>query len=257
MTHPKTRREFALTGPCAAAVLGWDGFAGYPWPPLWCTKHFGRTIDQGIQTRLWRPPIEVHGHLVAHPALVLRHLGKGDLDQPDALSPRDRIELATEHALRAGLVQLGDLRVGGGANDGDRVMREVLKLRKDEPPTESYAETRWVQLLRANDLVCWRQVPVVDGTRQLHRVDTVVPFNQRRPRPAILLPSDGVLVEVDSREFHANRFEEDHRRENNYDRLNYHWISITPNQIEHRPQAVLSGLRGAFRRAGRAFPVAA
>ncbi len=248
------QREFALTGPYAAALLGLDGFPDLDWSPAWCTKHGRVPIDGVIQTRLWRPPMERNGHLIAHPTLVLRHLGKFDLHHADSIAPRDRIELAVEHALRDGIVRTGDLRVGGGENNGDRMIREIINVRRNEPPTESYAETRWVQLLRASGLVCWRQVPVVDGTRRLHRVDTVVPFNQRRPRPAVLLSSDGILVEVDSREFHENRFEEDHQRESNYDRLNFHWISVTPNQIEHRPHTVIASLQGAFRRARRAFP---
>ncbi len=257
MTRTPPQRQVALTGPCAAALLGLDGFRDLEWGPAWCTKHIGRTFDYAIQTRLWRPPTERHGHEVAHPTLVLRHLGRFDLRPTDSMTARDRIELAVEHALRDKLVELGDLRVGGGANEGDRLIRQILKLRKNEPPTESFAETRWIQLLRKHGLTCWRQVPVLDGTQELHRVDTVVPFNPRRPRPTLLRPTDGVLVEVDSREFHEHRFEEDHRRSMNYDRLNFHWIAITANQIEHRPNVVMAALRGAFQRARQDFPAAA
>jgi hypothetical protein len=137
------------------------------------------------------------------------------------------------------------------------MVRMILRLRRGEPPTESYAETRWVQLLRANGLQCWRQVPILDGHRVIHRVDTVIPFNQRRKRPALLLPSDGILGEVDSREFHENRFEEDHDRESNYDRLGFHWISVTPNMVEHRPGRAIAALYGAIRRADGTLRLAA
>jgi hypothetical protein len=242
-------RELALTGPAAASLLGLDGFKDEEWKPGWCSKH-ARALDPDVfQTRLWRPPVELHGHLVAHPTLVLRHLGRFDLRRKDSVTPEERVELAMEHCFRDGLLHPEDLRVGGGQNEGDRIVRMVLRLRRDEPPTESYAETRWVQLLRANGLLCWRQVPIYDGHRIIHRVDTVIPFNQRRKRPQLLLPSDGILGEVDSREFHENRFEEDHDRESNYDRLGFHWISVTPNMIEHRPSRAIAALHGAIRRA--------
>jgi hypothetical protein len=250
-------RELALTGPAAAALMDLDGFRDLDWRPAWCSKHPRTPGPDVIQTRRWMAPFELHGHVVAHPALVLRHLGRMDLRQSDRISTRDRVELALEHCLRDGLVRLADLRVGGGANSGDQLIREILRLRGFEPATESYAETRWVQCLRAHGLRCWRQFPILDGQRILHRVDTVVPFNQRRRRPVLLLPSDGVLVEVDSRKFHEERFEEDHRRESNYDRLAFHWISLTPNQIEFQPSNAIAALHGAVQKSRRTLQLAA
>lgn len=57
---------------------------------------------------------------------------------------RDRIELALEDALRLGWVDLTTLRraTRGGRTRGDQLLREVLELRSDEPPAESFAEVR-------------------------------------------------------------------------------------------------------------------
>jgi hypothetical protein len=254
---PVRTRELALTGPAAAALMNLDGFRDLKWTPAWCSKHPRVPGPDVIQTRRWLTPIELHGHVVAHPILVLRHLGRLDLQQRDGISARDRVELALEHCLRDGLIRLDDLRVGGGSNSGDQLIREILRLRGREPATESYAETRWVQCLRANGLRCWRQFPILDGHRIIHRVDTVVPFDQRRKRPVVLLPSDGVLVEVDSRKFHEDRFEEDHQRESNYDRLAFHWISLTPNQVEHQPAKAILALHGAIQKSQRTLRMAA
>jgi very-short-patch-repair endonuclease len=63
-----------------------------------------------------------------------------------------------------------------------------------------------------------------------------------------VLPTHGVLVEIDSREFHERQFEKDHERGSLFDRLGYHWISLTPNQIEFRPNEALQAIEGALRR---------
>lgn len=247
------RSPLALTGPPGAAVYEWDGFRELEWPPLWCTTRTGPRHPQVIRTRHWAEPVMVGELLVAAAPLVVRHLGTDPAvlrRQSDRISARDRVELAVEHALRAGAVTLEKLRTGGGGRPGDVMLREVLKLRGDEPATESYAETRGVQLLRALGYGCWRQMRVMVNSRAKHRVDLVVPFRQGRPRPEVLRPADGLLIEVDSRQFHLNRFEEDHQRDCTYDELSFHRLNLTPTQIERHPTKVRRAVEGAFRRSG-------
>ena len=61
----------------------------------------------------------------------------------------------------------------------------------------------------------------------------------RRRRPTIFRPEDGLLLEIDSREFHDGRFEEDHARDLLYDELGYRWLSFTPRQIQTQWPRVL------------------
>jgi hypothetical protein len=185
---------------------------------------------------------------VAPAELVLRHLGLGELDRGH-LTAHERIELALEHVLRQAEILPASLRIRGAGGPGDRQLRSVLAARPPgEPPTESYAETRAHQRLRSWGLQTWRQMPILDRGRLVHRVDFVVVLGRIRRRPAQLLPSHGVLLEVDSREFHERSFERDHARGSTYDALGFHWVSVTPTQIERTPGQVLRALRGAAER---------
>ena len=225
----------ALTGPAAAARLGLDGFRDQEWYPRWCAPASTRAAPGVIRTRAWAEPVVIDELRVAALSVVLRHLdGMGTVDR---LFEDERVELAVEHSLRDGGVTIEKLRVGGGAAPGDVLLRRVLARRPPgEPPTDSYAETRAVQRMRSIGLVPWRQVPVLGPRR--NRADFMLPYrpSKRRllpPRPEVFLPPHGVLVEIDSREYHEARFEEDHARETNYDELGFVWRSFTPNQIEH------------------------
>jgi very-short-patch-repair endonuclease len=160
----------------------------------------------------------------------------------------ERVELAVEHALREGLVSTAELGARGGAHAGDVRLRTVLRLRRAEPPTESYAETRAVQLLRSAGHNTWRQLHVMSGRQILHRVDLVIPFEAGRRRPEVLRPEHGLLVEIDGREVHEPQFERDHKRQSTYDALGYHWVSFTPNQIERSARQVLAAIDGALKR---------
>jgi hypothetical protein len=239
----------ALTGPAAAALLGWDGFADLEWPGLWCMPAGGRPRPGVIRTRRWGEPLTVGEVMLAHPAVVLRHLGLLD-DQlyvrPDGLAKQDRIELAVECALRERQIELADLMMRGGKATAELCV--IRALRGIEPPTESYAETRALQLLRAHGWHPWRQVPILTGGRILQRVDFVLPLGTGR-RPELLRPEHGVLLEIDGRGPHESRFEEDHRRQTNYDRLGYRWLSLTPTQIEHQPLLSMQAVERVYREA--------
>ena len=244
------RVPVALTGPAAASAYGFDGFRNLTWAPLWCSPRRGPREAGVIRTRAWMPPNLMENVSVAHPLLVLRHLGTEPsalLRREDDISAADRIELAVEHALRSKFVELAELTGLGGAHPGDRALVPILRGRRHEPPAESYAETRAIQLLRSFGHHCWRQMLIFSGGRAAHRVDLVIPF-RRMHRPEVLLPSHGLLVEIDSREFHEHRFEEDHRRETTYDMLGFHWVSFTPNQIEHQPQRVRRSVEASLQK---------
>ena len=249
-------RPIALTGPGAAALLELDGFREQIWPEMWCTPIGGDSGERIVRTRAWQEP-NYHGDVPVAPiGLILRHLNLVPTDllgRPDGIAPLDRVELAVEHALRDG----GEIYpTQGGRGSGDIMLHRVLRQRGDQPPTESYAETRAVQLFRTWGIVPWRQIPVRAGRGRNHRADFMIPFKPavQSRRPEVITSRLGLLVEVDSREFHAEEFEHDSRRNTAYDQLGYHWVGITPNQIEYQPAAVRTALEGAFRRAGRRPP---
>ena len=248
-------RHLALTGAAAAARLGLDGFRGLLFPPLWSAPISSRPDASVLRTRLWEPPEEVNGVLVAPVRIILRDLATGLAPLPRW--PGDRVplsadllvELAMEHALRDGLVTLSELAFSGARTGSAAVLAEVLARRPPgEPATDSYAETRGVQVLRRLGFpVVWRQVPILDGNIHVNTVDIVVPAPGRIRRPVIMRPELGKLVEVDSVEHHSTRegFDHDARRNTNYAALGYPYVLLTPNQIEHEPQRVLRAIEGA------------
>ena len=238
-------RRIAVTGPQAAALWQLDGFREAVWPLRWVGPANGRGGDGVIRTRHWEAPTFIGEVPVAPMNLLLRHLG--DLPvHADGLSDRDRLELAVEDALRRKLVGLDELGVPFGRGAGDRMLQEILVLRGNEPATESYAETRAVQQMRRFGWTPWRQVPIVERGRTLHRVDLVLPFHPRARRPVLFLPHHGFINEIDSREFHDGRFYEDHERTLTFDELGYHWMAFTPNQIEHQPERVRRAITNAM-----------
>ncbi len=248
------RHEPALTGPYAAALLGLDGFRGLIWPMRWATSRSGPVEPGLVRTRRWSPPSDVNGVAVAGALVVLRHLGN-DLrvleraQKHDRVAPHDRVELALEHLLRLRLLSWDDLRFQGGCLPGDKMLRSIIALRGSVPPTESFGETRTAQWIRLLGWPVWRQVPIIGTTgRIVRRADFVFPFLRRR-RPLVMRPELGLLMELDSREFHADAFDEDHERQSTYDALGYHWVTVTPNQVEFSPTKTRRAVEGAYQRA--------
>ncbi len=243
-------RRLALTGPAAAALYQLDGFRDYKWPHSWCVPWGNNTYpgDRTVQARRWEVPQMIGDIPVCSVELVVRHLHAFPADlvsRADGIAPIDRVELAVEHILRLGHTLCA---ARGGSMSGDALLRSVLLRRGNNVPTESYAETRAVQRFREWDIQPWRQIPIMEKGRIEFRADFMIPFRRRR-RPDIIRPCDGLLIEIDSREFHEHQFERDHERGSTYDALGYHWISVTPNQIEHQPTKVRKALDGASRRA--------
>jgi hypothetical protein len=242
-------RRLALTGPSAAALYELDGFRNQAWPDLWCAPIGGESGDRIVRSRGWQPPAMLGDVPVCPLETVVRHLNAVPADLlgiADRLSPQDRVELAVEHALRLGVAVQPAL---GGRMPGDTLLRAVMATRGSEPPTESYAETRAVQLLRTFGVRPWRQIPILENGRIVFRADFMIPFTPGR-RPEVIRPALGILVEVDGREVHEPQFERDHRRGSTYDALDFHWLSFTPTQVESSPKTVRNALAGAFRRAG-------
>jgi hypothetical protein len=250
-----THRRIAITGPYAAGVYGLDGFKGIDWPELWCAPVGGECGERIVRTRRWETPVEIDDVRICPVETVVRHLNAIPLDllrPADRIAPIDRVELAVEHAMRDG----AKVRAARGGAPGDAMLQAVLERRGNVVPTESYAETRAVQLLRTWGVVPWRQIPIIRRGRIEFRADFMIPFGRQR-RPETIRASMGLLVEVDSREFHEGEFERDHRRGAVYNELGYHWIAVTPNQIEREPALVRRSLAGAFRRAGWDLALAA
>ena len=229
-----THRRIAMTGPCAAAVYGLDGFKDIDWPQLWCAPIEGESGERVVRTRRWEIPLEIADVRLCPIETVIRHLNAVPLDlvgAADGLAPLDRIELAVEHALRDG----ANVRAARGGAPGDKMLQAVLQRRGNVVPTESYAETRAVQLLRTWDVVPWRQIPILRRGRIDFRADFMIPFRRQR-RPETIRASMGLLV--------------DHRRGAVYNELGYHWITVTPNQIGHEQELVRRSRVGALKRAG-------
>ena len=248
------RSTSVLSGPAAAAAYGLDGFKDLVWPLSWCAPPNGSRAFRVLRTRRWQEGSVVDGIPLAASASVLRQIGAFPEDLEglrDGIAPADRLELALEHCLRAGWVSLDNLTAGGGSCPGDALLRHVLRRREPEVPTESYAETRAIQHLRSLGVRCWRQMAVWHHGRIRHRVDLVIPASRTvrfPPRPELLRPDQGLLVEIDSREFHERKFEEDHRRQTLYDALGFNWVSFTPSQMERELPNVQRAIAVALRR---------
>ncbi len=253
--------EEVLTGPHAAALLGLDGFRERNWPLQFCCPH-GRHDVPFIQTRRWKEPIDVDGARIAHPSLVLRHLGYYLTGSLDGIGASERIELAVEHARRRKLITLDDLWTRGGANPGDAALRPIIRARRGEPCTESYAETITMQTFRAWGLQVFTQVPVFDVPLQWRtadeherlRSDFAISYERLPKRPKTFKPSEVLLLELFSAEFHGGSFVQDADKQLVYDRLGYNVVIITPNQLRDRPAEVFAAIQGAFRRVGKPWP---
>ncbi|MGH9104550.1 MAG: endonuclease domain-containing protein [Acidimicrobiales bacterium] len=125
------------------------------------------------------------------------------------VSSTDTIERAVEWALRTGHTSIEAMKAAVSAADhlnlrGSRALRQALSRRPEgEPPTESDAETLFLQLVRRTGLPEPRRqfpVPTAEGT---FRVD-------------FAWPDRGLAVEVDGAGVHASRaaLQRDLRRQN-------------------------------------------
>jgi hypothetical protein len=256
-------RICVIGGALGAFHLGLDGFRsdsrGRPleWPPSWCAPRSARAHHDVFRARGWLEPLPTAHGLVAHPLVILRQLST-DVEQlkhqRDNITSHERLELAIEHLLRMKMISLPQLHAITGP--GSRPIRHIMNLRGTEPPTESYAETRAVQLCRRLGYSTVRQLVVQVDNRDDYRIDLEIPFQKFLKRPHLFLNGFGLGIEVDSAEFHQHQFERDHQRQSDYNALKLDWISLTPRQIEHQQGLVRGSIEGGIVRAGRSLVTA-
>ncbi len=242
-------KDGILVGPGAAGLLGWDGFSPND-PTAWLVPHErGRCQTGVIRSRLWRPSTHlVDGVVVADPGLVLAHLlyrldplPRWPKDR-NPIDPIDRVGVGLESFLRNGGVV--PRAVVGRCTPSMTLVRDLYRRRGiDEPSTDSFLETRLIQLLTRNRIgPVFRQVPLrLDGA-YVNRLDVVVGRRARALRPFQFCPTFGVAVEADGKEFHQD-FERDRRRSNHIAMAGAKPVIVTYDMVERRPNEVLVPLR--------------
>lgn len=249
MSRPR-QYPIVLTGPAAAAEYQLDGFRDLVWPHRFTTSANAKYVADAIRTDLWQDPVWIGGQPVAALSVVCNQLGRFDADlmRHRDLAPIDRVELAVEHARRMGC-QI--VTAQGNADAGLSMLRTIRARSGDEPPTESYAETRQWQHLLGWGAAPWRQVEVLIAGKRI-RLDFVIGANRRRlcDRPERFRPSHGMVLELQGREFHEGRFEEDHERFALLTRSGFHYVAVTAQQLQRRPASVRATIDAGLRRAG-------
>jgi len=191
--------------------------------------------------RALEPGRTCRGLAVTAPAQTLLDLGAfvaDGLDRGRGLRPlgaADVVELALEAALRAGLVQLDDVErlliQAGRSRRGRRVVAEVLGRRPPgAPPTESYLETRGIQVLRDAGLVGFERQVWVHLGRAGRRV-------------RVDLFCDGRVIEFDGRDPHAEHHTRDRRRWNALADENVPLRIFTWDDVEHNPLGLVTSVR--------------
>jgi very-short-patch-repair endonuclease len=231
LLHPSTVAERTS----AAAVWGLDGFDGALGSPVTLqVPRVERLRRRGVVGRSATLPeraiTEHEGIRVTTPTWTLGELGA--VPGVDA----DMVELAVESALRMGLTTDAKLRRVLEARSGRRwpgtaVLAEALgRRRPGEPATDSYAETRFLQ-------VVVRPLRVEDPHRQV----TILPPGRLRPyRCDFLFDRRRRLdVEVDG-EMHAPAAARDHDsdRDRHIRASGCEVVRFSASRIERRPMTV-------------------
>lgn len=235
-----------VTGQSAAGLYGLDGFD--PPVPLAMQVPPGAS-GRGQGLRRWQslePPERVQEIWCTSPAETLLGLAADLAPRPGCtaasrkLPPADLVELATESALRRGLVSLASLREvieSAHRRRGLPSLVEVLDRRPDQPPTESYLETRFVQVVRDAGLADFdRQVELSDEHGVIGRVD---------------FQAGAIVVELVGRRWHLDRFDPDHRRYARLTAAGQLLLPFTFNQVEHHSEDVVATLLAALDRPAR------
>jgi very-short-patch-repair endonuclease len=162
-------------------------------------------------------------------------------DDPRPIAPDELVELALESALRRGLVSEAELEnavaLRPTARHGADVLAACLARRPPgAPASESYLETRGVQLLR--------RVGLPTGRRQVEVRDDRGAFVAR----VDLLLEDRLVVEFDGREHHAREaaFERDRARWDGIVATGLRLVVFTAEQVERRPRFVAETVAAAL-----------
>ncbi len=236
------RPDAAVCGETAAALRSLDGFA--PGAPITLWTEPSGSPGRGVRriTRLG-PVAQISGLPATDIDETLLDLGASLTPRPGChgatrpLDPVELVELAVEDALRRGLTTVDRLReVVAAANrsrPGRRVLAAVLA---DRPagaaPTESYLETRCLQVLRHGGLGDFeRQVVLEDHDGVIGRVD---------------LCRNRVVLELVGARWHLDRFDADHRRYARISAAGYRLLPFTFSDVEHRPDHVTRSTAAAL-----------
>lgn len=237
------RPGLAVSRATAAALWGFDGFE----PPTPIDLNAGRTTGHRRaavhRVRALEPLVTIGELDVTGPGRTLLELGAGlhrrraSANEMLALRPDELVELALESALRNGVVTEEDLfdllSRCGATRAGSPVLEQVLGRRPfGAPATESYFETRGVQVLRTGGLPAGRRQVVIEDRRGRHikRVD--------------LLVGERVIVEFDGKAFH--NFEGDHEIWSRLSAAGFTLLTFTYAQVTRRPNFVLGQVEQAL-----------
>ena len=223
----------AVVGRTAAAALwGLDGFADGAAPVVLVGRSARSRLPGVCRTTCLPEAKIIRGMRVSSVMDTLIDLGAGLRSAPSAfhvLTPADRVELALESALRKNLVVLDDVMRAVAAAPAQRpgrsVLAQVMRRRpEDAPPTESFLETRGIQVLR--------NAGAPDGRRQVDLFDERGRFMGR-----VDLVVGSTIIEFDGREHHARvgAFERDRHRWRAWQRLGYRIVPSTWVDVEHEP----------------------
>jgi very-short-patch-repair endonuclease len=176
------------------------------------------------------------GDIVKHEGFPVTTVARTLLDLGSVVGPAV-VERSVECALRRRLVSVPLLsdRAGRACSPGSRVLRDILGLRPDgAPPTESEAETRFVQIVRAMGLPAPRRQHLVILRGRKYRLDFAW--------PAIRL-----AVEIDGGSVHGpDALGADLYRQNQILLDGWFIVRFTPFMLERQVAAVERDVRAAW-----------
>lgn len=236
-----------VSGEAAAALYGLDGFdEGVPIAMQIGPTRSGRQPGT-VRRPLLQGPEVICGLPVTGIEETLLNLGADVVARPgcaaasQVLTAEELVELAVECALHRRLTSiraLSDLvHDSPPKRRGRAVLRGVLERRGEVPPTESYLETRFVQVLRAAGVAAFeRQVDVDDGAgRPIGRVDFL---------------QGPVVVECVGRQYHDGREDLDVERIARLTAAGYDVLPFRFAHVEHRQHHVVHTTAAALVAAG-------
>lgn len=158
-----------------------------------------------------------------------------------AVSAPERVERALDAILVRGLGEVGFMwrqlnRLGSVGRKGVRQLRSMLSERTERlHHTGSDSETALHQLLRRAGINGWMpQVEIVD--------------EEFRARPDVMFPEVGLIVEVDSWTWHADKQSRrrDTRRQNHLERLRLTVLRFFREDVLHDPEYVIGEIRATL-----------
>lgn len=229
------RREVCTTLACAGpAAVVWRRSAARLWRLDGLDTETTIEVAVGPGGRRRDPRVSRVGRpleVVQEQGLAVTSIAQTLLDLGTVVGP-DLVERALEDGLRRGSVNLADLyRLAEAAPRASGVLRSVLARRPaGAPPTESDAETLFVQLVRRGGLP--------EPIRQLSMV-----VRGRLVRLDFAWPTWRVVAEVDGVRFHGpDAFGRDLRRQNALVLDGWHVFRFTWEDVARYPDQVIETL---------------